>query len=174
MSDHVDGPRSIGDPAADLSDLFAFTSPADAARTVLAACVFPSAGEDAMFSNVIDYSIVVRRVNVAGVGAEAKFQPADDEIRFSFRFDVLKRDAAGHAIQGGVCTLPDRRIVSLTVNDERGASTPDGDARVFAGLRSDPFYLAWDVAALEKLPNLLQHSNVLGDPRSAPRCWPNA
>ncbi len=27
MSDHVDGPRQIGDPAADLTDLFAFTSP---------------------------------------------------------------------------------------------------------------------------------------------------
>ena len=27
MSDHVDGPRSIGDPTADLTDLFAFTSP---------------------------------------------------------------------------------------------------------------------------------------------------
>ena len=45
MSDHVDGPRSIGDPSADLSDLFAFTSPANPAHTVLAACVFPSAGE---------------------------------------------------------------------------------------------------------------------------------
>ena len=52
MSDHVDGPRSIGDPAADISDLFAFTSPENPARTVLAMCVFPSAGEDAMFSNV--------------------------------------------------------------------------------------------------------------------------
>ena len=29
MSDHVDGPRSIGEPAADLTDLFAFTSPED-------------------------------------------------------------------------------------------------------------------------------------------------
>ena len=51
MSDHVDGPRSIGDPAADISDLFAFTSPENSARTVLAMCVFPSAGEDAIFSN---------------------------------------------------------------------------------------------------------------------------
>ena len=42
-----------------------------------------------------------------------------------------------------------------------GASTPEGDVRVFAGLRSDPFYLAWDIAALKKLPNLLQHTNVL-------------
>src|SRR5215510_13621912 len=118
MSDHVDGPRSIGEPAADLTDLFAFTSPENPARTVLAACVFPSAGGSAIFSNVIDHSIVVRRVSVAGVGNAAKFQPADGEIRFSFRFDVLKRDAAGNAIQHGVCTLPDGRKLPLTVNDE--------------------------------------------------------
>ena len=153
MSDHVDGPRSIGDPPADLSDLFAFTSPENPARTVFGACVFPSAGEDAMFSNVIDYSIVVRRIAVKGVGNAAKFQPADDEIRFSFRFDTLKRDAAGNAIQRGICTLPGGREVSLTVNDENGVSTPEGDVRVFAGLRSDPFYLAWDIAALKKLPS---------------------
>jgi hypothetical protein len=42
--------------------------------------VFPSAGEDALFSNVVDYSIVLRRVTVAGVGNAAKFQPFDDEI----------------------------------------------------------------------------------------------
>ena len=63
MSDHVDGPRSIGEPAADVTDLFAFTSPANPVRTVLAMCVFPSAGEDAIFSNAIDYSLVVRRVS---------------------------------------------------------------------------------------------------------------
>src|SRR5215813_6998005 len=116
MSDHVDGPRSIGEPAADLTDLFAFTSPENPAHTVLAACVFPSAGENAIFSNVIDYSIVVRRVSVASVGNAAKFQPAGDEIRFSFRFEVLQRDAAGNVIQCGICTLPDGRELSLTVN----------------------------------------------------------
>jgi hypothetical protein len=161
MSDHVDGPRSIGEPAADLTDLFAFTSPENADRTVLAACVFPSAGEDAMFSNAIDYSIAVRRVVVAGVGAAAKFQPGDDEIRFSFRFEILTRVDAGQPIQRGVCTLPDGRTLSLTVHDETGASTPQGDVRVFAGLRSDPFYLAWYVGELRKLPNLLQNTNVL-------------
>jgi hypothetical protein len=161
MSDHVDGPRSIGEPAADVTDLFAFTSPENPARTVLAMCVFPSAGENAIFSNVIDHSIVVRRATVAGVGNAAKFQPADDEIRFTFRFEVLKRDAAERAIQRGVCKLPDGREVLLTVNDEMGASTPEGDFRVFAGLRSDPFYLAWIAAELTKVPNLLQNDNVL-------------
>ena len=161
MSDHVDGPRSIGDPAADLTDLFAFTNPGHPQRTVLGACVFPSAGEDALFSNVVDYSIVLRRVTVAGVGIAAKFQPSGEEIRFSFRFDVLKRNPEGKAIQRGVCSLPDGREVLVTVNDENGASTPDRDVRVFAGVRSDPFYLAWDVAGLKQLPNLLHNCNVL-------------
>src|SRR5215468_7533601 len=115
MSDHVDGPRSIGDPPADLTDFFAFTSPENPARTVLAACVFPYAGENAVFSNVIDYSIAVRRVTVAGVGNAAKFKPADDEIRFTFRFDVLKHDAAANLTQRGVCVLPGGREVPLTV-----------------------------------------------------------
>jgi hypothetical protein len=123
--------------------------------------VFPSAGEDAIFSNIIDYAIAIRHATVAGVGNAAKFQPEADEIRFSFRFESLERDAAGKAIQRGVCKLPDGRELSLTVNDEKGTSTPEGDVRVFAGLRSDPFYLAWDIAILKKLPNLLQHTNVL-------------
>src|SRR5215510_14401826 len=161
MSDHVDGPRSIGDPAADISDLFAFTSPENPARTVLAMCVFPSAGESAVFSNILDHSIALRRVTVAGTGHAAKFQPADDEMRFTFAFEVLERDAAGHVIQRGTCTLPDGRQLPLTVNDEKGGATPEGDARAFAGLRSDPFYLAWIAAELRKVPNLLQHDNVL-------------
>src|SRR5262249_25765841 len=122
MSDHVDGPRSIGEPAADVSDLFAFTSPENPQRTVLAMCVFPSAGEDAIFSNVIDYSIALRRVTVAGVGDAAKFQPANEEIRFTFQFDVLRRNAEGRVTQRGVCKLPDGRELALTVHDEKGAS----------------------------------------------------
>ena len=161
MSDHIDGPRSIGDPSSDITDLFAFTSPENPARTVLAMDVFPSAGENAMFSNVIFHSIVVRRVTVAGVGNAAKFQPAEDEIRFSFRFELLERDAAGNVIQRGACTLPDGRVLPLTVNDEKGASTREQDVRVFAGLRSDPFYLAWTALHLKKVPNLLQNDNVL-------------
>jgi Polyketide cyclase / dehydrase and lipid transport/Domain of unknown function (DUF4331) len=162
MSDHVDGPRSIGDPAADLSDLFAFTSPENPSRTVLAANVFPSAGASAIFSNAITHSIVVRRATVAGLGDNAKFKTGDTEYRFSFRFDVLERATGGtEPVQLGSCTLPDGQTLRFVVNDEKGASTPDGVFRVFAGLRSDPFFLAWLPAILKKVPNLLQHDNVL-------------
>jgi Domain of unknown function (DUF4331) len=121
MSDHIDGPRQMADPAADLSDLFAFSSPANPARTVLAACVFPSAGTSAMFSNAIDYAFALRRVTVAGLGDAAKFQPEEQEIRFSCRFDNLKRGTAGASpVQGGTCILPDGRTLPIVVNDEKG------------------------------------------------------
>jgi hypothetical protein len=162
MSDHIDGPRTIGDPSIDLTDLFAFTSPEDSSRTVLAANVFPSAGSDAMFSNVANHALVVRRATVAGLGDAAMFKTGDQEFRFSCRFDALEPGSDGaKPVQRGICTLPDGQTLRFVVNDAKGASTPDKAYRVFAGLRSDPFYLAWLVASLKKVPNLLQHDNVL-------------
>jgi hypothetical protein len=163
MSDHIDGPRQIGDPSADLTDLFAFTSPENPARTVLAADVFPTCGPEAMFSNAITHSIVVRRAKVAGLGENAKFETSDPEMRFSVTFDVLERGSPGQGpVQRGTCTLPGGQTLRLTVNDERGASTPDGTFRVFAGLRSDPFILGWlFVRGLVKSQNLLLNDNVL-------------
>ena len=58
-------------------------------------------------------------------------------------------------------TCPDGQVLKFVVNDENGATTPDGTYRVFAGLRSDPFYLAWIFDEMKKVPNILQHDNVL-------------
>lgn len=162
MTDHVDGPRQIGDPSADLTDLFAFTSPENSARTVVALCVFPSAGSSAMFSNAIDHSIAVRRLSIAGAGNAARFKADNQEIRFTCRFGALERaPAGGTPIQRGTCTLPGGQTLPLLVHDEKGASTADGAFRVFAGLRSDPFCLAWFGKTVTPAPNLLQHDNVL-------------
>ena len=163
MSDHIDGPRQIGDPSADLTDVFAFTSPENPARTVLAANVFPTCGVDAVFSNAINNSIVVRRARVAGLGDATKFETSDPELRFSFRFDALERVANQKPVQRGACILPDGQTVHLVANDENGSSTPDDTFRVFAGLRSDPFILAWLLSGntMTPVPNLLEHDNVL-------------
>ena len=162
MSDHIDGPRVIGDPAADLTDLFAFTSPENPSRTVLAANVFPTCGPSAIFSNVINHSIVVRRAKVAGLGDAAKFETDDREMRFSFRFGLLERTTADRKpIQRGTCTLPGGQTLDFVVNDKNGASTQDGVFRVYAGLRSDPFLLAWIMGKFTPFQNLLQNDNVL-------------
>lgn len=161
MSDHVDGPRQIGDPPADLTDVFAFTSPENPAHTIVAANVFPSAGVTAMFSNAVDHSIVLRRVSVSGLGEAAEFTPSDKEYRFSCRFTVLEHVTDSKPVQRGTCTCPDGQVLQFVVNDEKGSSTPDGVFRIFAGLRSDPFLLAWIARDLKQVPNLLQHDNVL-------------
>ena len=163
MSDHIDGPRQIGDPSADLTDLFAFTSPENPDRTVLAANVFPTCGVDAVFSNAINHSIVVRGATVAGIGDATKLETSHPELRFSFRFDALERVANQKPVQRGTCILPDGQTLRFVANEENGSSTPDGTFRVFAGLRSDPFFLGWLLGSntMTPVPNLLQHDNVL-------------
>lgn len=61
-SDHLDGPRVTADPQADLTDVFAFTSPEDPARVVLAMAVVPFASDAATFAPEVDYAFRVRRV----------------------------------------------------------------------------------------------------------------
>jgi Polyketide cyclase / dehydrase and lipid transport/Domain of unknown function (DUF4331) len=106
---------------------------------------------------------VVHRASVAGLGDSARFQTSGTEIRFSFTFDVLEEGTPGQRpVQHGTCMLPGGQTLRFTVNDEKGASTPDGTFRVFAGLRSDPFILGWlFVRGLKKSQNLLLHDNVL-------------
>lgn len=163
MADHIDGPRTTADPSIDVTDLFAFTSPVNSARTVMIANVFPFAGETALFSNAADHCIVLRRVRVAGTGGDASFQAYGPELRFTFRFDVLKpAPNGGHQHQTGTCTLPDGRSLPLVVGDEAGSVTPDGAARVFVGRRSDPFFIGWFPGKeLKRMPNFLQEDNVL-------------
>jgi Polyketide cyclase / dehydrase and lipid transport/Domain of unknown function (DUF4331) len=57
--------------------------------------------------------------------------------------------------------LPGGQTLPVLVHDERGTSTANGVFRVFAGLRSDPFCLAWFGKTVTPAPNLLQHDNVL-------------
>ena len=165
MSDHIDGPRTTADPAIDLTDLFAFTKPSDPKRLVLIADVFPFAGETGVFSNAAKYSIIVRRVKVAGLGVAAKFESYGEQIRFNFQFDILKAtDLSGvnPKSQSGTCTLPTGEAVTLVVGDEQGSYSKDRSIRIFAGVRSDPFYIGWLANNMKSVPNYLQDDNVMG------------
>lgn len=163
MSDHIDGPRTTSDPSVDLTDLFSFHSPADPKRIVLIANVFPFAGETALFSNAVNYSIAIRPVKILGTGAAASLKATESEIRFTFRFEVLASAVNGQYLpQTGICSLPDSRTLPVLVGDEAGIATADGTVRVFAGLRSDPFFIGWMPGmTLTPLPNFLQEDNCL-------------
>lgn len=164
MSDHIDGPRTTADPSVDLTDLFAFASPQSPGKTVLVADVLPFAGEVGFFSNVADYSIIVRRTRVAGLGPDAAIGSYGPTIKFTFQFDVLSRASSdgSAAAQAGSCILPSGEVVPVTVGDEAGSYSKDKSIRVFAGVRSDPFYIGWVLNTMESVPNYLQNDNVMG------------
>jgi Domain of unknown function (DUF4331) len=139
VSDHFSGPRAIAGPAGDICDLYAFPSPDHAGRLVLVMNVLPRAGPSACFSDAIICRFRLRPVTAAADGPPAAFAVGADEVVFDCAFDApYSRDGAG-PLQRGCCTPAAGERIAFEFNDERGAGR-DG-LRVYAGLRSDPFFI---------------------------------
>src|SRR5215471_8368748 len=113
MSDHFSGPRALTDPAADISDVFAFPAPDDAQHLVVVMDVFGKSGPSAVFSDAVIYRFRIRPVDIAATGPEAAFAPGQDEFIFDFTFDVPSgRSGSGRPVQYGRCLTPDGRVIS--------------------------------------------------------------
>jgi hypothetical protein len=142
MSDHFSGPRALANPAGDICDLYAFPSPERLGHLVLVLNVLPNATYDSHFSDAIVYRFRLRPVTIAGLGATAAFPFAgeDRELVFNCYFEVPRQSEAGVApVQEGWCVAPSGEMARFRVNDEHGGYS-DG-LHVYAGLRSDPFFL---------------------------------
>ena len=154
MSDHISGPRAIADPVADITDVFAFPAPENPRHLVLIMNVFPYAGPSAVFSDAVIYRFRVRPASIAS--NRRAFAVGADEFTFDCTFDVPDGPA-----QQGRCRMP---------NDANGGSGKG--LQVFAGQRSDPFFLDGPMAektiATKKLAfkevgsDRLYGKNVLG------------
>lgn len=161
MSDHIDGPRTTADPSIDVTDLYFFKSPTNPNKCVLVGNVFPFAGESALFSDAILHNFAIRHVKVTGVGSNAGIKPFGSEIRFSFRFFPLKKsDSPNRAVQLGTCTLPDGQVLTIESGNESGTYSKDRSVRVFAGVRSDPFYIGF-LPSVPADKNMMDGDNVL-------------
>jgi Domain of unknown function (DUF4331) len=169
MSDHISGPRAVADPVTDITDIFAFPSPESPRNLVLIMNVFPYAGPSACFSDAVIYRFRVRPVSIAP--DRRAFAAGADELAFDCTFDVPSGpDSGGQPIQQGRCTMPNGEVVSFGVNDETGGR---GEGlHVFAGQRSDPFFLdgpmagktlaTGQLAFKQKGSDRLYGKNVLG------------
>jgi hypothetical protein len=128
-SDHLDGPGVAADPQADITDVFAFTSPEDPTRVVLVMAVTPYASDASTFSPLVDYAFRVQDV--------AAIAP--------FTLDGVAHDVVcefGGSPQTVTCTAPGGLAATATVGDTNGGTTRrDGSTmKVFAGMRSDPAF----------------------------------
>ncbi|HKE38487.1 MAG TPA: DUF4331 family protein [Casimicrobiaceae bacterium] len=139
MSDHFSGPRALADPAADLIDMFAFPAPGNPKNLVVVMDAFGKAGPSAVFSDAVIYRFRFRRARIAATGPDAAFAVDADEVAFDFTFDVPKGNEVAHPRQRAHYRTPGGETVSFDTNDERGGSSRD--VRVFAGQRSEPFFL---------------------------------
>jgi hypothetical protein len=127
-SDHLDGPRVVADPQADLTDVFAFTSPESPAHVVLAMGVTPFASTSATFSSQVHYVFRVRRVS-----APQPLTLDDAALDVTCDFD------AGSP-QRVTCVAPAGLTATSLVGDTTGGGDGQSAMRVFAGLRSDPAF----------------------------------
>ena len=139
MSDHFSGPRAIAGPAGDVSDVYAFPSPERPDHFVLVMNVLPLADLDANFSDAIVYRFRLRPLTIDPDGPSFPFGPESSELVFSFTFEAPQAGNDGAPVQEGWCTSPSGSTTHLRVHDDEGVS---GDGlRVYAGLRSDPFFI---------------------------------
>ncbi len=140
MADHFSGPRAISDPAADVTDVFAFPSPERPGHLALVLDVLPLAAPTSLFSDAITYRLRVRPVTSARAGATPPFAVGEDEYAFNFTFAAPGQgDGSGTLAQAGKCTTPDGKEISFQVGDEKPAEA--SGVRIFAGPRLEPFFL---------------------------------
>ena len=170
MSDHFSGPRALAGPAGDITDVYAFPSPQRPGHLVLVMNVQPLAGPDSSFSDAIVCRFRLRPLEIDEERRAFTFGPEDSELVFAFAFEEPQPGADGaRPVQDGYCTSPFGETAGFRVDDE-GGGHEDG-LRVYAGLRSDPFFIdlpAWlesiktgRLAFKQEGQNTLAGANVL-------------
>jgi len=140
MSDHFSGPRALAGPAGDICDVFAFPSPERPGHLTLVMNVVPLATTTSSFSDAIVYRFRLRPVSIAANRRAFPFGAEETELVFACTFETPRsRGDGAPPEQDGYCMAPSGETVRFRVNDERGGR---GDGlRVYAGLRSDPFFI---------------------------------
>ena len=121
-ADHIDSPAATAEPTADLTDLFAWTTP-EADKLNLVLNVHPFAGPDSAFSDAVQY---VFHINSSQGYWEAKTEtlvicqfPEPSRIECWVGSDYVTGDPSG----------------------AEGLTDESGSIRIFAGPRNDPFFM---------------------------------
>jgi Domain of unknown function (DUF4331) len=170
MSDHFSGPRAIAGPAGDICDGYAFPSPERPGHLVLVMNVLPLAKPDSSFSDAIVCRFRLRPLTIEADRRAFAFGPEESELVFACTFDAPQAGVdVARPVQHGCCIAPSGETARFRVDDEGGGRI-DG-LRVYAGLRSDPFFIdlpaylesikTGRLAFKEKGQNSLAGANVL-------------
>lgn len=123
-ADHIDSPSAVADPAADITDTYAWL---DSGKIVLVMNVSPLAASGAKFSDKVQY--VFHTESSAGFGMPGT------------KTDIICTFDAAQKIS---CWVGDKGYVTGDASAMTGLAAADGSFKVFAGLRDDPFFFNLD------------------------------
>jgi hypothetical protein len=141
------------DPAADITDIFAWTS-SDMSHVNLVMDVFPSATANSKFSDAVQYVIHTR--------SKAKFTDAATSEKAA---DVICTFDSSQKIScwaGG-------SYVTGDASSPSGLTSADGKMKVFAGLRDDPFFFNLDGFKAVATAVNMAAPNLTFDPSGCPQ-----
>jgi hypothetical protein len=122
-ADHIDGPQAAADPAADITDAFAWMTP-DAQKVILVMDLTRNADTGSRFSDSVQY--VFHTTSRASFGATPS---ADVPVICQFNDQQRVSCWAGNAA-----------FVTGDASGLQGITSTNGRLRVFTGLRNDPFF----------------------------------
>jgi hypothetical protein len=142
MSDHFSGPAVMGDPAVDITDFYAFSSPERPGNVVLIMDVFPMATPQALFSDVVTYRFRLRPLTRSGDSVITGTVEHTIDVRFN---DVTD----GTSVQNGSITTSDGREANFVVGERL---EQDG---------SDPFFMDVEAALRTDLSGKLSFDSAV-------------
>jgi hypothetical protein len=126
-ADHQDGPATANEAPADINDVYTWM---DGNNVVLAMTTNPSASTGTLFSNNVQY---VFHTGSAAAGLGATTNPVDVIATFSATTPQTIKLWVGNS-----------EYVTGDPSSTAGLASADGMVKVFAGLRSDPFFFNLD------------------------------
>jgi Domain of unknown function (DUF4331) len=100
VSHHISGPRAVAEPAADITDLFAFPSPEQPGRLVLVLNTLPFAPPSAVSSDGLVYRFRLRPLTANGREDPVPFAADGGEIVIDC---VFSPPMNGHGADGQPC-----------------------------------------------------------------------
>jgi hypothetical protein len=146
VSDHISGPRALAEPLADITDFYAFPSPAHPGRLVLIQNTYPFAQPETRFSDGLTYRFRIRPGDLADDRSGAPFTFGSDEYVMDCTFSLPGETASAPAEQIGICIGSGE--LSTQIRFGEVPLEPSSPLQVFAGARWDPFFM--DAAAAFK------------------------
>ena len=119
-ADHLDSKSVMTDPAADITDVYAWS---EGSNLLFVLNVAPLATADSKFSNAVQYALHTQ--------SSAKFGEAGDKLDIIATFDNEQKISLW---------IGDTDYVTGDASNAAGLASASGKFKVFAGLRADPFF----------------------------------